>query len=145
MQCLICLCEFKALVSHLRHKHDMRVSQYKEKFNIVDAEPLREECYFPHFGPQLLKIRLDRGLSQKELSHKSGIERVQIHNFEKNHHKPSYESIISLAKTLNVSSDYLLGLSDAANTYKIAGFKNEEKLTDKNRQLIQEIINLMIK
>lgn len=69
-----------------------------------------------NLGSRLKSIRSDKGLSQKELSHKSGVNQSTISRLEASDAtKSSYAP--ELAKALGVSTAYLLGLeSNKANS-----------------------------
>jgi len=94
------------------------------------------------FGERLRQAREARAINQTELAAKAGLQPSAIGHFEKNRRKPSFANIRSLAKALNVTSDYLLG-----RTNKMVGattaFRGEEKLTDGDREHIQMMIDLM--
>lgn len=60
--------------------------------------------------------------------------------FEAGRRKPSFDNVRALAKALKVSADYLLG-AQAATT----AFRDEDKLSAKDRLFIQNIIDTMIK
>lgn len=60
-----------------------------------------------------LKIaRLRRGLSQKELAEIIGVKNTAISRWESGYNKISTGKLIKLAQVLEVSTDFLLGLSD---------------------------------
>lgn len=61
-------------------------------------------------GDRLRLLRERYGLSQNDLADRLGTSQTQIMRWEGNKVIPSAESVISLAKFFNVSSDYLLGL-----------------------------------
>ena len=77
-----------------------------------------------------------------ELAAKAKLQPSAIGHFEKDRRKPSFANIRSLAKALNVTSDYLLG-----RTIEMSGattaFRGEENLTDGDREHIQMMIDLM--
>jgi len=63
-------------------------------------------------GERIREIRQLRGYSQQELASKIGIAMNSLYHYEKNRKMPSAEVLANIAKALNVSADYLLGLSD---------------------------------
>lgn len=64
------------------------------------------------FGARLKELRLkSKYVSQDELADAVGIARQTLGNYENNSRNPDSEVIKRLAKTLEVSADYLLGLS----------------------------------
>ena len=72
------------------------------------------------FAKNLLRVRESRGLSQDELALEVGINRENISNYERGARFPDAVIIARLAQTLNVSTDYLLGLSKRETTENAA-------------------------
>ncbi len=68
------------------------------------------------FGERLKEIRKKENYTQKEVAAAMGINTATVSRYEKGEIIPTEESIYNAAKFLNVSSDYLLGLSDTLNT-----------------------------
>ncbi|MFQ5933634.1 MAG: helix-turn-helix domain-containing protein, partial [Dehalococcoidia bacterium] len=60
------------------------------------------------FGERLGRLRREKGLSQAELAKRSGIARVTIARIETGEQSPRYETIIALAKGLDLSVNRLL-------------------------------------
>lgn len=94
------------------------------------------------FGERLRRARENRELNQTELAAKSGLQPSAIGHFEKERRKPSFANIRSLAKALNVTSDYLLGRT-AEMGQSTTAFRGEENLSDGDREHIQMMIDLM--
>jgi transcriptional regulator with XRE-family HTH domain len=92
------------------------------------------------FADRLRAAREKRDLSQTELAEKAGMQPSAIAHFEGNRRKPSFDNILILANALRVTPDYLLGFDG-----KATAFRNEERLSDKERSLIQNMIDSMIK
>ena len=96
------------------------------------------------FASRLRKTRETRELSQSELAREAGMQPSAIAHFEAGRRKPSFDNVRAmadaLAKALKVSADYLLG-AQAATT----AFRDEDKLSAKDRLFIQNIIDTMIK
>jgi transcriptional regulator with XRE-family HTH domain len=63
-------------------------------------------------GNRLKDIRLKAGHTQESLSELLGVGIRQIWRYEKNETEPSGEMVARLARALNTSADYLLGLTD---------------------------------
>lgn len=95
-----------------------------------------------NFGDRLRLAREARGLKQTELAKLANLQPAAIGHFEKNRRKPSFANVRSLAKALNVSSDYLLGRTDDMKGATTA-FRNEENLSDKDRESIQLMIDTL--
>ncbi len=63
------------------------------------------------FGDRLVELRRARGLSQHELSDRTGVYQSDISDFERGERWPDAPVVAKLADTLNVTTDELLGLS----------------------------------
>ncbi len=61
---------------------------------------------------RLKAARLKNHLTQGELAEKLKIDAMQISRWEKGHKIPRSERLAEIAQVLNVSVDYLLGISD---------------------------------
>lgn len=73
-------------------------------------------------------------LSQKELAIKLGISPSTLNGYEKGNHDPKSSGLIGIAKACNVTTDFLLGLSDNP-------MKSHIVFSSNNDQKIQEIID----
>jgi transcriptional regulator with XRE-family HTH domain len=63
-------------------------------------------------GERLKKVLNDRGMMQKELAEKIGVSEVVISRYIHGGRIISVPILIEICKALNVSADYLLGLSE---------------------------------
>lgn len=93
------------------------------------------------FGDRLRLAREARNLNQTELAQRAGLQPAAIGHFEKDRRKPSFANIRALAKALNVSSDFLLGRVATLQGATTA-FRNEDKLSDTDREAIQTMIDM---
>ena len=64
------------------------------------------------FCERLKELRLEKGLSQAELSSNTGLSQSAIAFWENGKRVPNAQVIITLAKYFDVTTDYLLGLED---------------------------------
>ena len=64
------------------------------------------------FGERVKKIRLEKGLTQKELAEKCKIDPANLRKYESGRQNPKIETIEKISKVLQVSIQYLLGWSD---------------------------------
>lgn len=64
------------------------------------------------FAERLRELRLEKGLTQQELSKKINISTACINRWEKNLRVPNIDSIIVLCKFFDCSADYIIGLED---------------------------------
>lgn len=83
------------------------------------------------FPKRLREMREKRGLTQRELAGLCGLGDKQIWRYENEQSEPNAEALIQLARKLEVSTDYLLGLVDQPNERL-----SEEELTPMERKLI---------
>lgn len=65
-------------------------------------------------GDRLLQLRKSMGYSQEELGEILDLSLNQVSKYELGQNKPGGDVIGRMASVLNVSADYLLGLSDDA-------------------------------
>lgn len=63
--------------------------------------------------PQRLKqLRLERGLTQQQVADKLGLNSVTYLRYEKGQREPSLDLLMVFAVYFDVTTDYLVGLSD---------------------------------
>ena len=62
--------------------------------------------------PRIKEIRKERGLSQAKVANRIGMEQTQYSRYERGENEIKVNVLIDICQALNVSSDYLLGLSD---------------------------------
>ena len=67
-------------------------------------------CYM--LNEQIKKLRTAKGISQVQLANHLGVTKQSISNWENDNIQPSIEMLIKLAEHFNVSTDYMLGLSN---------------------------------
>ena len=64
------------------------------------------------FGEILKNLRIEKGLTQKELANACNVTATCICQLENGSRNPTGSTVAVLARFFDVSSDYLLGLSD---------------------------------
>ncbi len=64
------------------------------------------------FGEKLKKKRIERCLTQNDLANKIHVSPSTISLYESDEREPTLSTLVAIANTLQVSSDYLLGLSE---------------------------------
>jgi len=72
---------------------------------------MRNELYFE----RIKQLRLESGLTQTQLADEVGFSQSAIAAWEAGERVPSADAIIALANYFEVTTDYLLGLSDDDN------------------------------
>ena len=69
------------------------------------------------FTSRLKALRLEKGLTLEQLGNELQSTKGTFANLENSKKKPSLDMAIKLCNYFNVSSDYLLGLSDDPNRH----------------------------
>ncbi len=64
------------------------------------------------FAQRLLELRKDRGETQDQLAQILRVKKAQISEMENGKKTTTLEKLVLICEHYNVSSDYLLGLSD---------------------------------
>jgi transcriptional regulator with XRE-family HTH domain len=87
------------------------------------------------FATRLKEAREQRGWNQAQLAQRAEMQPSAIAHFEANRRKPSFDNVRRLAKALDVSADFLMGVKS-----KVV-FRNEELLSSGDREHIQSLID----
>lgn len=66
-----------------------------------------------NFSERIKELRESRGLSQEAVGKIIGVKRYSVYAYEKGKCYPDVEHLMALADYFEVSTDYLLGRSDA--------------------------------
>lgn len=64
------------------------------------------------FGDRLKQLRAEKNLLQRDVSKHLGITTLAYQRYEYGDREPDFAKLASICQYFNVSSDYLLGLSD---------------------------------
>lgn len=98
---------------------------------------------------RLVQLRKEAKLTQHELADKIGMTVSSVSMYEVGAREPSPKVLSRLAKLFDVSTDYLLGISDERNSDIQVGLNTDRKeyaqLTDEQRTQIQNVVKAMIK
>lgn len=80
------------------------------------------------FDVRLKKLRLQNDMTQLELARKIGVSKSVISAYETGLRLPSFDTLIAIAKTFKISTDYLLGLENTYNkqTLDLSGLTEAE-------------------
>ena len=70
-------------------------------------------------GERLKQLRIKNGLKQQELANMFGLSSGTISFYEREQRKPDIDFIVAVAKYFDVSTDYLLGLTNATDKENI--------------------------
>ena len=68
-----------------------------------------------NMGQKLKFLRKENGLTQKQIAERIGLAVSAVSSYESGARYPSYEVLVKLARIYHVSTDYLMGLTDARN------------------------------
>ena len=88
------------------------------------------------FGRKLKELRIQAGLSQKQLAERVKVTKSVISYYELQERYPSPEILIKLANIFHVSTDFLLGI-EKQQTLDISG------LDEKDIRLLQHTISVL--
>ena len=98
-------------------------------------------------GSKIMTLRKKFNLSQSELAKKAEVSRTIIGNYERNENAPSVDILLKIAKTFDVSIDYLIG-EGSLSTYDKAILKrinDIEHLPNEDKQHIFYLIDNLVK
>jgi transcriptional regulator with XRE-family HTH domain len=62
-------------------------------------------------GAAIRRVRLERGMSQEELAHQSGIDRGYMSSIERGQQNPGVVSVLGIARALAVTGAQLLAVA----------------------------------
>lgn len=83
---------------------------------------MQKEIDMAVFAKRLKEARAERGLTQKELAAMSGVSTVMISSYERTDAEtgknPALSSVFAIANALDVSIDWLCGITEQKNTSK---------------------------
>ena len=90
------------------------------------------------FSERLKKLRIERNMSQNELSKKMDLTRATINAWEMGINTPNAQSLVLLASFFKVSVDYLLGLD---NRQKV----DIEDLNQTEKKIVNDMVDYFCK
>ncbi len=99
------------------------------------------------FGTKVAQLRKEKDLSRDELGEKVGTSGAIVGRYERGDMKPSIEIAAKIAEALDVSLDFLMGLSSELVKDKkmVNRLEDIKKLPEKEREKIFEYIDLVIR
>lgn len=92
----------------------LELSEYETKEDKKKSIETRSK----KIGDIITKLRLDTGLTQKEVSQLVGVAQTTYAGYETGRHEPSVEMLIKLADAYKVSMDYITGRYTPAEAYE---------------------------
>lgn len=90
-------------------------------------------------GLNLSKIRIESKLNQRELAQALGVTAGAVGLWETDKRLPDAHMIVKIAQYFNVSTDYLLGLSNTPNMREII---HGEQLSSEEKEIVDVYRNL---
>ncbi|NBJ71608.1 MULTISPECIES: helix-turn-helix transcriptional regulator [Clostridia] len=91
------------------------------------------------FSERLTDVRVENGFGQKDIAEKLNITTSAYGYYEQGKNEPSIETIRTLAKLFDVSTDYLLGLIDQPKHPINFTIKDDFTLTDSELQTVKHM------
>lgn len=67
--------------------------------------------------PRIREMRKERGYTQQKIAKEIGMEQTQYSRYERGENEIKVNVLIDICKALNVSSDYILGLTNDPTTH----------------------------
>lgn len=96
------------------------------------------------FKARLKHARDMRGLTQAELARQLDWQQSAVGHFEGGRRKPSFDNLRALCEALNVSGDFLLGISDVMSPPNGSVFDKLDKLSSNELEFIQTLIDTKV-
>ena len=86
---------------------------------------------------KIRELRLENGLTQKELAIKINSTDKSIWAYEKGNASPPIDTLIALANFFGCTVDYLIGRSDDFGNVNVSG-RSSEDLSENERKLLEQ-------
>lgn len=100
---------------------------------------------------RLKELRIERGLTQQQLADEIKCTRQAYSRYELGEREPDYETLIMFANFYNVTTDYILGLSNKKNDITPERLDNLgydltalENLSDNDIETIRNTIRVLV-
>lgn len=110
-----------------------------------------------NFNDRLSLIRKDNNMSRETLANKLGVSYSTIAKYESGSRQPDFDTLQSIARLFDVTTDYLLGKTDNPNLTKddeLEAIRNDPKLnlmfdnwkgmSEEERERALEFVNFLI-
>ena len=85
-------------------------------------------------GDRLAEVRKDHGDTQQSLADKLHVNKFTVSCWEQGRTEPGHETLVTICRMYNISSDYLLGLTDIDPAY----VKNRPEVFSKEDQTLMK-------
>ena len=94
-----------------------------------------------YYLPRLKEIRLLRNMKQKDVCELLNMKQSQYSRYESGEDEMKIGTFIEICEALNVSADYLLGLTDDDPFLRQ---RNNDLLTPENQRFLHKLENLLL-
>lgn len=91
------------------------------------------------FTKKIKNLRQNKGLTQAEMAEKIDVARTTYAMYEQGKREPDFEILEKIADYFNVSTDYLLGRTDAKNQEELAAHRSDDFLEDLPEEAVKEL------
>lgn len=95
------------------------------------------------FGSRLKELRIEKNSSQKQVASDIGISITTISQYESDSRFPNKEILKRICKYYQISSDYLLGLTDTKHAPLSKEEAKEKMMMSKQMDLICDLIDMI--
>lgn len=85
-----------------------------------------------YIGNRLKQLRIEYGILQKDLAEQLQLSQQTISLYESNKRQPDYDTLRTISEFFNVSTDYILGITNIKEPIGITREIREEYSADKN-------------
>ncbi len=89
------------------------------------------------FGERIARLRIQKGLSQNQLSQMLGVKRSVVSYYESGDRLPSFDVLVEMSRVFNVSTDYLLKGKDAERIIAVSD------LDENSIDVIMTVVNAL--
>ena len=89
------------------------------------------------FAERISKLRMEKGLSQFQLSQLLGVKRSVVSYYESGDRLPSFDVLIEMSRVFNVTTDYLLKGKDASRIVSVSD------LTERDIDVVMTVVNAL--
>lgn len=89
------------------------------------------------FAERISKLRMEKGLSQFQLSQLLGVKRSVVSYYESGDRLPSFDVLIEMSRVFNVTTDYLLKGKDASRIVSVSD------LSERDIDVVMTVVNAL--
>jgi transcriptional regulator with XRE-family HTH domain len=98
----------------------------------------------PLYAIRLADLRNKKGFTQQQLAEETNLTRGRLNNYEQGVREPDFKTLETLADFFNVSTDYLLGISNIQNEEELRKMVikklTEANLTENQQKALSELL-----